>query len=648
MSLSWYYYRLRTMSLPEIGFRAQQFLQKRKEKKNLVDFYPPEVKLIQPVPRILPHSEVKAEVAEQYIDIFGQHFQYDQPIDWHLDISSGKRFPMSFSKDINIRTEEFGSAKHVWEVNRMQFLTLIALQYRQNKEEKYLEQFQEIMTSWIDANPYLQGVNWYSNIEVNIRLIVWFFCWELLDVNQLMESRADFKSFVEKKWLPCIYLHMQYSFQNPSKYSSANNHLISEHAGLFIASCFWHFEESDHWRVHAQEGLEQEIILQHSKQGVNKEEAAEYIQFITDFFLIPYVVGQHSGHHFSVSYRDQLENICDYIFQMMDLKGNIVYYGDEDDGKVVILNTDLHADNFKSILTSGVILFKNAQWKQQDNGFDTKNAILFGEEGKSKYDQIETSNENNTSKFYLSEGHFILRKQNREENKEVFIHFDAAPLGFLSIAAHGHSDALSFILHIDGYPIIIDSGTYTYHTEAEWRKYFLGALAHNTIRVDETDQAMSAGPTMWLNHFQTKLLGQEKTSNQDMIYASHNGYKKLGVMHHRKLQFDKEMDQLIVTDELLLKRSNQHQIEMPLHLHPSVSVEQLNSHHFLLMHPKARKVELYLPEALTCEVIKGSTKPILGWYSPSFQIKEPTSVIYCKCKIRSTSEFTTQIIILNE
>jgi hypothetical protein len=649
MSLSWYYYRLRTMSLPEIGFRAQQFWQKKKEKKSQVGFFPKDIRLLQQTHGILPiAADIEFDIKTQQIDIFGQHFRYDQPIDWHLDISSGKRFPMSFSKDINIRTEEFGSAKHVWEVNRMQFLTLIALQYRQSQEEKYLQQFQEIMASWIEANPYLEGVNWYSNIEVNIRLIVWFFCWEILDVNRLMESRPAFKSFVEKQWLPFIYLHMQYSFQNPSKYSSANNHLISEHAGLFIASCFWNFEESAHWRAHAQTGLEKEIVLQHSKQGVNKEEAAEYIQFITDFFLIPYIVGERSGHPFSKQYHDQLENICDYIFHMMDLNGNIVYYGDEDDGKVVILDADPHFDNFKSILTSGVILFNNAQWKQQDNGFDTKNAILFGEEGKSKYSEITVSEENNTSRFYLQEGHFILRKQNRAEKKEIFVHFDAAPLGFLSIAAHGHSDALSFVLHVDGYPIITDSGTYTYHTEAEWRKYFLSALAHNTIRVDGADQAMSAGPTMWLKHYQTKILAQEKTPDQDMIYASHDGYTKLGVVHQRRLQFEKEKEELLITDELQMKKNSKHQIEMPLHLHPLVSVEQRSNHRFMLKHPKARTIELHLPKVMSCKVIKGSTDPILGWHSPSFQIKEPASVVYCKCTISSATEFLTQINVLGE
>ena len=61
--------------------------------------------------------------------------------------------------------------------------------------------------------------------------------------------------------------------------------LISEYAGLFIASSKWQFKESEKWNRYSQKGLENEIIKQHSKNGINKEEAAEYIQFITDFFF---------------------------------------------------------------------------------------------------------------------------------------------------------------------------------------------------------------------------------------------------------------------------------------------------------------------------------------------------------------------------
>ncbi len=524
------------MSLPEVGFRAQQFVQKQQEKRNQTAASASYALPRLPQP-ILDIGNTSINLEDTILPVFGLSLDYSKPIDWHLNIASGRRFPLSFAKDINIRTEEYGSAKHVWEVNRLQFLPLIALRYRQTKDVRFLEQFRHLVTQWTEANPYLMGVNWYSNIEVNIRLIVWFFCWEILEASSLAEEDSEFRAFVNQVWVPTIYQHCQYSFQNPSKFSSANNHLISEYAGLFVAASYWNFAESAQWAAHARRGLEQEIVAQHSPQGVNKEEAAEYIQFITDFFLIPYVVAERSRQPFSQRYLSMLEHILDYIFSLMDQRGNIPYYGDEDDGKVVFFDSD-PPDNFCSLLVSGVILFKNSAWKRRTAAIDNKNLILFGETGREVYEDVAADAPPPPSQFYADEGHFILRAAS--ETQETYVHLDAAPLGFLSIAAHGHADALSWVLHVDGCPVVVDVGTYTYHTEPDWRSYFIGTLAHNTVRIDGQDQAQSTGPTMWSNHYQVKVLRSQSSDGHDLVVAKHDGYQRLGITHQRTLSLEQE------------------------------------------------------------------------------------------------------------
>lgn len=644
MPISWYYYRLRSMSLPEIGYRATQYWQKRKERKYQQSYFPKEKHLLHLPRPVLPIGKIKYQAVEHSISVFGQPFHYDQPIDWHLDISSQRRFPKSFAKDINIRTSEYGSAKHVWEINRLQFLPLLALEYQSSRNQKILHRFTDILESWIEDNPYLIGVNWYSNIEVNIRLIVWFFCWEILDANSLLQENSTFKEFVETQWIPTIYLHCQYSHQNPSYYSSANNHLISEYAGLFVAASYWKFPESAVWLSHAKKGLEKEIIVQHSANGINKEEAAEYIQFITDFFLIPFVIAKNTGNAFSEAYQSQLEKILEYIFQMMDRRGNIPYYGDEDDGKVVILENG-HTDNFRSLLTSGVVLFGNARWKSKSIGWDNKNALLFGEEGKKAFEDIKPDTTSQSSRLYSQEGRFFLRKQ--EEERETYIHMDAAPLGFLSIAAHGHADALAFDLHVDGHPIITDVGTYTYHTDPEWRGYFIGTLAHNTIRINQANQAQSTGPTMWINHYQVQIIKSETSELRDIVVAEHDGYEKMGVIHRRTLLFNKENESLTITDDLLTTTSKEYTLEFPLHLHPSVKVNKTSDCKYLLQGKSERNVEIQPDSALNCTEVRGQTEPILGWYSPSFRIKEPTTVLYNTGSFRNSIRLETKVRVIS-
>jgi hypothetical protein len=498
------------------------------------------------------------------------------------------------------------------------------------------------MRSWIAANPYLIGINWYSNIEINIRLINWFFCWDILNVPKLITESPDFAAFVEHDWLPIIYLHCQYSYRNPSRYSSANNHLISEYAGLFVASSVWRFKEARKWNKYSKKGLEEEIIKQHSDGGVNREEAAEYIQFITDFLLIAFLVGENTDNHFSDNYRKLLERIFDYIYQFTDREVNFPKYGDEDDGRVILLEPS-HDNNFKSLMTSASVIFLDPKYKVKSGKFDIKNQLMFGDEGRKLYNALEKKDTILNTCFYKNEGHYILRDHHREN--EIYVHFDAAPLGYLSIAAHGHADALSFILHINGQEVLVDPGTYTYHTDPEFRKYFVGTLAHNTIRINHQDQALLGGPTMWLKHFDIDLIHASKSNRSDRIIASHNGYKNLGVIHTRDFFFRKDTFEIIITDTIELGKRQELFIEFPLHLHPSIHSNYDRGNYGLFDANNYRLLDICLDSKFESEIQIAKTTPVIGWYSKSFYQKEPSEVIYQTAKIFNTSTFTTRIEI---
>jgi Heparinase II/III-like protein/Heparinase II/III N-terminus len=642
---NFYINRLKTFSVAEIPYRIKQMLVNKLEEKI---YHGKPVLTLQPVPakRILKSGINNAAVHTDEVHIFGKWFNYEniQPADWHRDIFSGKSFPLSFAKKINIRKDPELSAKCVWEINRLQFLMQVAIKYQQTKDAAVLNRFISINTSWNESNPYLTGVNWYSNIEVNLRLINWFLCWEVLNADELIEENSVFESFVNDVWLPMIYQHCVYSYKNPSKFSSANNHLISEYAGLFVASVKWPFKESPQWISYSQKGLEEEIIKQHSANGVNKEEAAEYIQFITDFFLVAYVAGENSNHPFSKQYKEQLHQILNYICSFLDSKGNFPKYGDEDDGKCFIVDCDESFNNFKSLLTSGAVIFNDPVLKAKSNGFDIKNQLLFGNAGKKIFDAVPDNNTEEGSKFYKEEGHFICRK--KENNQEVYFHFDAAPLGFLSIAAHGHADALSFLMNVDGQPVFTDPGTYTYHTAPEWRNYFVSTLAHNTIRVNKTNQANFAGSTLWLNHYKCTVANAATSNATDIIKASHNGYEQYGITHTREIIFDKKLLQFTINDTVESKNKESFFIEMPFHLHPAIQVKTVNEHVIQLINKNGRNVQLQTDAQLKTSVVCGQIEPeIAGWYSKSFLDKEPANTIICSLQVQGRIQLQTIISI---
>jgi hypothetical protein len=634
--LRWYIDRLKAMSTAEMVFRVVQAFKYFLEKKTKVGFFP----VITSIPETITlFSNITGYIKNKYpdeINIFGINYNYHQSTLWHKDLYSGKSFPDKYSRKIEIRTPYYGSAKHVWEINRMHFLTWICMNYKITEDEFYLNIFKEKIISWIKQNPYLSGINWYSNIEINIRLINWIICWEILEVEKLADKNKEFRNFLLNHWLPLIYLHCKHSSANPSYYSSANNHLIAEYAGLFLASLKWKFPESEKWLKTSKRGLEREIMEQHSENGINKEEAAEYIQFITDFFLLAYIGGRNAGVQFSIKYTDMLNKIISYINSFLDCCFHYPHYGDDDDGFVLRLDICQTPDlNFKSLLISGALLFDKADFLAgiNENEFDIKNALLFGNEGRIKYDsmlkQAPGERKENKAFLYRNEGHFIIKQISHQ--KEIYCHIDAAPLGFLSIAAHGHADALSFIITVEGQPFLVDPGTYTYHVDPLIRSYFVGTLAHNTIRINGINQAVHSGPTMWTNHYKIMINDVLESENIIKITASHNGYKKTGVWHQRIFIFNRLNNEINITDNIALKSKQSVKVEMPFHLHPCVKCKYSEDTVEFLIEQSNNLLVLRTDKILEWEVIKGSTDPYLGWYSNAFHRLEPTNVILGKC-----------------
>jgi len=340
-----------------------------------------------------------------------------------------------------------------------------------------------------------------------------------------------------------------------------------------------------------------------------------------------------------------MKRIFHYIYHLLDDKGNFPQYGDEDDGKCLIFDGQNNFNNFRSLLSSGALIFNDSILKSGSHGIDRKNQVLFGDDSVSIFKSIPEIQPERKSKFFNEEGHFYFRKLHK--GREINLHVDAAPLGYLSIAAHAHADALSFILSLGGKPIFVDPGTYTYHTEPEWRNYFIGTLAHNTIRINQRNQATIAGPTLWLDHYKIKVLESESTEEIDRVTAEHNGYKTLGINHKREFLFYKKELKIRITDTIEASDNNNYFIEMPFHLHPDMKIEEQTDHAYSIRNSKHQSdILLNIDNSLNSEVKNGQTSPeIIGWYSKSFMKKEATNTIYCSIETSGNQRFETLISI---
>lgn len=534
----------------------------------------------------------------------------------------------------NVQFWDF-NIKYVWELNRLQHLIeLSKASYLTGKDEYKTEVIKQI-GYWIDSNPYLQGVNWSSSLECGIRLISWSWVW-----NFLGEIDPDFR----QKWLKSIYEQCAFISRNFSRYSSANNHLIGEAAGLFIASIVWPFDNSSvKWMEESFEIVVEEIEKQNYSDGVNKEQAIAYQQFVLDFFLLAALLGERNGVKFPESYWKRIEKMLEYIASIMNVSGNVPNIGDSDDGFAVILACGGNFNPYKSLLATGAVIFGRGDFKAKAGEFDEKSFWLLGEAGRKKFNTGIASTPVAPRNDYPEGGYYILSDK-RDTKDEIVCVFDCGPLGYLSLAAHGHADALSFTLSVGGDEFLIDPGTYAYHTQKEWRNYFRGTRAHNTITVDGLDQSVIGGNFMWLKKAKSRILKFEDTADEAVVAGEHNGYAsfKRPVTHTREIKLDKSTGKILIIDRINGKGS--HKIEQNFHFDKDYSVERIAPNRFEVL-KNGRRVVLGVDEKLSPALFKGSLNPICGWQSKKFDVKEPCFTLVNKGSISGSPEFKTTIFI---
>ena len=103
--------------------------------------------------------------------------------DWFRDPVTGCRSAQDrYAFRIDHRSEEqVGNIKQVWELSRLQHLTLLATAWFLTQDERYARRAADHLRSWWRENPFLSGVHWTSGIELGIRLISLVWIRRLLD-----------------------------------------------------------------------------------------------------------------------------------------------------------------------------------------------------------------------------------------------------------------------------------------------------------------------------------------------------------------------------------------------------------------------------------------------------------------------------------
>jgi hypothetical protein len=636
------------MSAPEVAHRALRAAQAHAEKSGLAGAKaapPADVSRfgqpwVQRDPGVdpAPYLAAAGPIAQGVLDVFAlRGAELGLPPRWNRDPKTGIEAPPAFGKLLDYRDPDLvGDIKYLWEPNRHLQLATLAQAYALSGEGRWRDALVEQLDSWFIACPPGSGPNWSSGLEAAIRLVNWSIAWQLAGPF----PERDF----EARWLASVYHHCRFIRHWLSAHSSANNHLLGEATGLFIATLTWPcWRESGEWQAVAKRILEREALAQNAPDGVNREQALWYQQFVLDMLVLAMLAGKANGERFSAEYEARVEAMMDFVACVMDAGGELPMFGDADDGYLVRLDRDPAFSPFRSMLALGAVLFRRGDFKLKAGALDDKARWLLGREAQAKYDALDAESTRLPLRQSFPEGGYYILGADFDTPKEIRAVVDAGPLGYTSIAAHGHADALSFTLSVGGRPFLVDPGTYAYHTQEQWRRYFRGTAAHNTVRIDGLDQSEQGGNFLWLKKARAACALWLSSTEKDCFEGWHNGYLRLEdpVRHRRLLELDKRARRLLVEDRLEMQ--DQHQVELFFHFAEDCRVDAGDGGY--LAERDGWMLRLALPAGGESELRRGSVAPIGGWISRGFDRRQPTATLVWRARLRATALLRTEIRI---
>lgn len=560
------------------------------------------------------------------LDLFSyEALSVGSPVDWHRNPLTGQASPKVYGKGIDYRDDEqVGDIKVLWELGRHQHLVSLAVAYAVSGDDEYRQCIADQIDGWTETNPFGIGIHWCSSLEVGLRLISWAVVDSLLALAGQQRGLFGVVNSPDRLGL-AIYQQAWFIRHYLSRHSSANNHLVGELTGLWVATQVFDLGPTgSKWGDFAQAELEKEARAQVFSDGVDKEQATYYHLWVLEYFLFAWLVGTRAQKPFSSMFRDRVLSMSRFLRDISLESGEPPQIGDGDDGFVTRFDPGWPEYPYHDVQDAVATVFGHSN--RQQNLRQSQKAFWYSMLGGSLPTELAATKPVYYPRYptaYRQGGYAVLG------DDRVRLVFDAGPLGYPSIAAHGHADALSFCLGVDDAWWLVDPGTYAYHSEAQWRDYFRGTSAHNTIVVNGLNQSRIGGNFLWLDKAQAVLEATgRKHDGTQWVRGSHDGYRALGVEHQREIRYESSTKSVRIDDLVRCARPAEvMQVSTFFHFAPDTELTGNGSRWTATRRNSRCRLEIDLDSQLQWQVVTGQNSPILGWYSAMIGVKAPAPVL---------------------
>jgi len=555
-------------------------------------------------------------VCRNEVALLGRVFHYPGGIDWHREPVTGLRWPLWHRGRIGPYLYSPGRTADLilfWELNRHQHFITLGIAYWLTGDKRYVDAFCAQVGSWIETNPLQHGLNWYFPLEVSIRLLAWTTAFQFFRDSSEFRERVG-NAFLKSLWQQADFLsgHLQ-----TTRNDVPNNHMMAELTGLVIVgTAFPEFRSAARWRETGLSLLAEQAVAQTHPDGVNKEQATGYHRFIAELLFLVVARGRQGSLPREQVLEDTLEHMFEYMCFTMTPAGKAPLWGDSDYGRALGLGLNKDFWDFRPLLSSGAALFGRTDWKFAAGRFDEEAFLILGADGLDLWQKLDGHPPEQTSRAFPQAGLYIIRDGWASDTDAAFFRCGPFGLGGEGHCAHAHCDLLSFVLWINGLPLLVDSGTYIY--SGPERDSFRLTAAHNTVMIDGREQASPMPYFNWLQVPKAKCIGW--TGKSIRAASSYSGH----VEHVRELAHQ-QPGEWELTDKFT--GHSEHEVEWFFHFAPGLELHLNEGEHTLTVLKEGQTLVIArIPGNGTRCQLRDS------WWSYQYGVKEPNRGLYGQWK----------------
>lgn len=542
-----------------------------------------------------------------------------QAVDWSFDPITRYRWPSLAGSRIDHRVAG-SDPKWIWELNRLQHLPLLAEAWLFTGDPRYAETAFDHLDSWLDQNPVGTGICWRSAFEPGIRAVSIAIALQGLRKSPAMTAQR-FRRIVRM-----LDATARYCWRARSRFSSANNHVIGELVGLatvhilfpeLAAPAALYRMAIDTLAIEADR-----LIL---SDGAGAEQSISYQIFTAELLAVVVVLLRLGNASVSPWLVAALDRGAEYLSSLVGSEDPDPRYGDDDDSFALRLGAEPKR-NVRQHL--GIVAAVTGNVTAARYGEPTLGAAWIENSLQTHTCEIGGGlcrRANQPSAYAPNGGLVVLRGDRRR------VTMDVAPLGYLSIAAHGHADALAVTLSHRGHELIVDPGTASFYGNPAVRAAHRGTRAHPTVCVDGLDQSVMGGPFYWRRHSHTTVRAVDLT--RGIVDAEHDGYLRLkDAVVHRRWAISPPGDPTVVIVDLLDGRL-EHDVAVSWPLHPDLDSASTPAGQVAFL---GGRMVLELCYAATSHVevvqVRGDNDSHLGWWSDRLETRTPAWLVGARCR----------------